>query len=57
MNEIKTALCAGKNIDDKVWASVVDQVDANSDKEISFLEFKDMMERMFNLQSGQKKNI
>ena len=49
MDEIKQALCAGKNIDDKVWLSVVDEVDVNKDDEISFKEFKEMMERIFNL--------
>ena len=49
MDEIKLALCAGKKIDDKVWAEVVKEVDANNDKEITFDEFKDMMEIMFNV--------
>ena len=57
MAEIKQALCAGKNIDDRVWQSVVQQVDANNDKEISFLEFKEMMERIFNLLPQAKKPV
>ncbi|CDW74871.1 protein kinase domain containing protein [Stylonychia lemnae] len=56
MDEIKKALCAGKNIDDKVWAKVVEQVDINDDNEISFLEFKDMMEKIFNLNQGGKRD-
>jgi Ca2+-binding EF-hand superfamily protein len=49
MDEVKTALCAGKNVADNVWASVITQVDNNGDREISFLEFKDMMEKIFNI--------
>lgn len=54
MDEIKNAICAGKLIDDKVWASVMLEVDNNNDDEITFLEFKEMMERIFNLGTGKK---
>ena len=56
MDEIKNAICAGKLIDDKVWASVMSEVDNNNDDEITFPEFKEMMERIFNIGSSKKAN-
>ena len=57
MDEIKNALCAGKNIDEKVWATVVEQVDVNNDDKISFEEFKEMMLKIFSINSGGKRDL
>eukprot|EP00350_Pseudokeronopsis_sp_OXSARD2_P002231 CAMPEP_0170560682 /NCGR_PEP_ID=MMETSP0211-20121228/50329_1 /TAXON_ID=311385 /ORGANISM="Pseudokeronopsis sp., Strain OXSARD2" /LENGTH=257 /DNA_ID=CAMNT_0010875187 /DNA_START=592 /DNA_END=1362 /DNA_ORIENTATION=- len=46
-DEVKVALCAGKNIDDKVWKQVIQQVDQNRDSEISCSEFIQMMRSIF----------
>lgn len=54
IDEIKMALCAGKNIDDKVWGDILTEVDPNGDAEISFNEFKVIMERIFNITSTKK---
>ncbi len=45
-NEIKDILGVGKNIDEKVWNDIVLEVDANGDGEISFPEFKTMMQKI-----------
>lgn len=45
-NEIKEVLGVGKNIDEKVWNDIIMEVDANGDGEISFLEFKTMMQKL-----------
>lgn len=45
-NEIKEVLGVGKSIDEKVWNDIIFEVDANGDGEISFLEFKTMMQRL-----------
>jgi len=45
-NEIKDVLGVGKNIDEKVWNDIVMEVDGNGDGEISFLEFKVMMQKL-----------
>jgi calcium-dependent protein kinase len=45
-NEIKEVLGVGKNIDEKVWNDIITEVDGNGDGEISFLEFKVMMEKL-----------
>lgn len=45
-NEVKDVLGVGKNIDEKVWNDIVMEVDANGDGEISFLEFKIMMQKL-----------
>lgn len=45
-NEIKDVLGVGKSIDEKVWNDIILEVDANGDGEISFLEFKTMMQRL-----------
>jgi len=39
-SEIKEVLGIGKNIDERVWAEIVREVDPNGDGEISFDEFK-----------------
>ena len=44
--EVKEVLGVGKNIDEKVWNDIVMEVDANGDGEISFLEFKVMMQKL-----------
>ena len=43
VDEIKQVLAFGKNLDEKVIAEVIKQVDANGDGEISFEEFAEMM--------------
>ena len=45
-NEIKEVLGVGKNIDEKIWNDIVLEVDGNGDGEISFTEFKTMMQRL-----------
>lgn len=42
-DEVKAILGHGKIISEKVWASIISQVDANGDGQISFEEFQDMM--------------
>ena len=42
-DEIKQVLSFGQNLDEKVIAEVIKQVDANGDGEISFEEFAEMM--------------
>lgn len=45
-NEIKEVLGVGKNIDEKVWNEIITEVDGNGDGEISFEEFKTMMQKL-----------
>lgn len=45
-DEVKSVLGVGKNIDEKIWNEIVREVDENGDGEISFLEFKIMMEKL-----------
>lgn len=45
-SEVKEVLGVGKNIDEKIWNDIVMEVDGNGDGEISFLEFKIMMQRL-----------
>ena len=42
-DEIKQVLSFGQNLDEKVIAEIIKQVDANGDGEISFEEFAEMM--------------
>ena len=42
-DEIKQVLAFGQNLDEKVIADIIKQVDANGDGEISFEEFAEMM--------------
>lgn len=44
--EIRNVLGKGKNIDDNVWEELINDVDINGDGEISFKEFKKMMQSM-----------
>ena len=44
--EVKEVLGVGKNIDERIWNDIIMEVDANGDGEISFSEFKIMMERL-----------
>lgn len=44
--EVKDVLGVGKNIDEKVWNDIIMEVDANGDGEISFIEFKTMMQKL-----------
>jgi calcium-dependent protein kinase len=44
--EIKEVLGVGKNIDEKIWNDIITEVDGNGDGEISFTEFKTMMQRL-----------
>lgn len=46
--EVKETLGVGKNIDEKVWNEIIKEVDPNGDGEISFPEFKMMMQRLLN---------
>ena len=45
-DEIKQVLAFGQNLDEKVIAEVIKQVDANGDGEISFEEFAEMMKNV-----------
>lgn len=44
--EVKDVLGLGKNIEDNVWNQIVQEVDGNGDGEISFEEFKTMMQKL-----------
>lgn len=44
--EVKDTIGVGKNIDEKLWNEIINEVDVNGDGEISFQEFKIMMERL-----------
>ncbi|CDW86359.1 UNKNOWN [Stylonychia lemnae] len=55
-NEIKEVLGVGKNIDEKVWNEIITEVDANGDGEISFLEFKTMMQKLL-IDEGQGSTV
>ena len=44
--EVKEVLGLGKNIDETVWKQIVSEVDGNGDGEISFEEFKTMMQKL-----------
>jgi len=44
--ELKEVLGVGKNIDEKIWNELIQEVDGNGDGEISFPEFKTMMIRV-----------
>ena len=52
-SEIKDVLGVGKNIDENVWNDIIKEVDGNGDGEISFPEFKTMMQKV--LEEGIKK--
>jgi len=59
--EVKEVLGVGKNIDEKIWNEIIVEVDGNGDGEISFEEFKIMMQKLLiddsleeNEQSGGK---
>jgi Ca2+-binding EF-hand superfamily protein len=52
MDEIKMALCAGKNIDDKVWSTIIGEVDLNGDGDINLEEFRHIMEAIFDIVPG-----
>ena len=45
--EVKDVLGIGKNIGDEVWNDIIREVDGDGDGEISFDEFKTMMEKLF----------
>ena len=44
--EIKKILGIGKNYDEKIWDEIVNEVDINGDGEISYEEFKAMMDKL-----------
>lgn len=44
--EVKEVLGLGKLVDDKIWNEIIMEVDGNGDGEISFLEFKIMMQKL-----------
>ena len=44
VSEIKTVLGLNKQISEEVWTQIVNEVDANGDGEVSFEEFKLMMQ-------------
>ena len=45
-DEIRGVLGVGQHISDEVWKQVVLEVDANGDGEVSFDEFKEMMQKL-----------
>ena len=45
-DEVKEVLGIGKNIDEKIWNDIILEVDENGDGEISFEEFKLMMQKL-----------
>lgn len=45
-DEVKQMFGIGKHIDENVWDDIVKEVDANGDGEVSFEEFKLMMEKI-----------
>lgn len=45
-DEIKAVLGIGKQINEEVWLQIVQEVDANGDGEVSFDEFKEMMQKL-----------
>ncbi len=45
-NEIKNILGKGSIVSDEVWKNIMNSIDENGDGEISFKEFKEMMEKM-----------
>ena len=55
-NEVKEVLGVGKNIDEKIWNEIIFEVDANGDGEISFGEFKTMMQKLLIDDGGEKKS-
>jgi len=46
VNELKKILGEGCIVNEDVWKEILDSIDANSDGEISFREFKEMMKKM-----------
>lgn len=46
--EIRAVLGKGKNLDDHVWEELISEVDINGDGEVSFKEFKKMMQQLIN---------
>ena len=45
-DEIKEVLGVGKSISEEVWIQILKEVDENGDGEVSFEEFKIMMEKL-----------
>lgn len=45
-SEIRAVLGKGKNLDDQVWEELIMEVDINGDGEVSFKEFKKMMQQL-----------
>ena len=45
-SEIKMVLGKGKNLDEEVWSELIKEVDFNGDGEVSFKEFKKMMQSL-----------
>ena len=46
-NEVKARLIGDNtNLDDKLWESMIDEVDQNGDREIDFMEFCFMMRKI-----------
>ena len=45
-NEIKQVLGKGKQLDEKVWAELIREVDINGDGEVSYKEFKKIMQQL-----------
>ena len=43
IEEIRNVLGKGKNLDDRVWEELINEVDINGDGEVSYKEFKKMM--------------
>ena len=53
-SEIRAVLGKGKNLDDGVWEELIQEVDINGDGEVSFKEFKKMMQQL--IVGGQDDN-
>jgi len=45
-SEVKEVLGIGKKFDDKIWNEIISEVDIDGDGEISYAEFKTMMEKL-----------
>lgn len=45
-DEVKDVLGVGKKFDEKVWEEIISEVDIDGDGEISYVEFKSMMEKL-----------
>ena len=49
INEIKVILGKESEISDKVWNQIIGEIDTNGDGEVSYKEFKDMMNKIIDI--------